>query len=119
MEESKNVELEEMVTPEDIKEVLGLFEQVPPFLLKMAVSRNVNVVKMFETQVEEYKNKLSDEDKIKLRKVIEMPVPELQELLSKAYLNTQMEQFKILSESKAEPFLRSNLQEFKKVFFGS
>ena len=44
-EESGNVELEEMVTDKDIKEVLGIFEQVPPFLLKIAVSGNMNVVK--------------------------------------------------------------------------
>lgn len=115
----KNAGMGDVVNDEDIKEVFGLFEQVPPFLLKVAVSGNMNVVRKFETQIKEYKDQLSEEDKLKLKKFAEMPLSEIQELLKRAYAKTEMKQFKILSDPKAESFLKLNLEEFKKVLFES
>jgi hypothetical protein len=53
----------------------------------------------------------------KIEKVLEMPVPELQEILNKAYEETHKKQFKILANPRAEPFIGGNLRELKKVLF--
>ena len=117
LEKYLNESLELEITEDDIRGLLSMFERVPPFLLKIAVSRNMNAVKSFESQIEDYKSQLTDEDRLKIRKIIEMPIPELQKLLNKVYLKTNYKQFKILSNAKAESFLALNLQELKKVLF--
>ena len=117
LEKYLNESLELEINEDDIRGLLSMFERVPPFLLKIAVSRNMNAVKSFESQIEDYKSQLTDEDRLKIRKIIEMPIPELQKLLNKVYLKTNYKQFKILSNAKAEPFLALNLQELKKVLF--
>jgi hypothetical protein len=75
----------------------------------------MNAVKSFESQIEDYKNQLTDEDRLKLSKIIEIPIPELQILLDKIYLKTNYKQFRILANSKAESFLTLNMGELKKV----
>ena len=117
LEESLNESLELEIKEDDIRGLLRIFERVPPFLLKIAVSRNMNAVKSFESQIEDYKNQLTDEDRLKLSKIIEIPIPELQILLDKIYLKTNYKQFRILANSKAESFLILNLGELKKVLF--
>ena len=80
-------------------------ERIPPFLVKDYVSKNINAVESFKDQIIDYKSQLTDEDMLKIRKIIEMPIPELQNLLDEAYLETNLEQFKILADPNAEPFL--------------
>ena len=111
MESQKEVK----ITEEDVIVMMDLFIKVPPLLLKMVVSRNSNVVKRFESQIEGYKSQMSDEDNAKIEKVLEMPVPELQSILNRAYEETHQKQLKILADPKAEPFIEKNLQELKKV----
>ncbi len=108
---------ENTITEKDVMEVLDVFTKVPAALLKMAISRNMNVVKTFESQIEDYKSQLSEEDKVKIKKVMEMPVPELQEILNKAYQETGHKQLKILADPDAEPFITENFKELKKVLF--
>jgi hypothetical protein len=117
LEKYLNESLELEINEDDLRGLLSMFERVPPFLLKIAVSRNMNAVKSFESQIEDYKSQLTDEDRLKIRKIIEMPIPELQKLLNKVYLKTNYEQFKILSNAKAKSFLALNLQELKVVLF--
>ena len=106
---------EENITEKDVMGIMDVFTKVPALVLKMVVSKNMNVVKKFESQIEDYKNQLSSEDSAKIKKVMEMPVPELQEILSKVYAETGHKQLKILADPKAEPFIEKNLQELKKV----
>lgn len=68
--------------------MMHLVNKVPSILLKQMVSRNSDVVKRFEGQINSYKNRLSDENIAKIEKVMEMPVSELQEILRRAYLET-------------------------------
>jgi hypothetical protein len=103
------------ITEKDVIDMMDLFTKVPSLLLKGAVSSNLNVVKSFEGQIESYKNKLSDLELLKIEKVMEMPVPELQEILMKAYNETKKKQLKILADPGAEPFIKSNLNELEKV----
>lgn len=109
--ESKEVE----ITEQDVMDVLHVFDKVPSILLRGFVSKNANVVKSFKNQINSYKHELSSEEIAKIKKVIEMPVPQLQEILGKAYEKTHKKQLKILSEPKAEMFITKNLQELKRV----
>ena len=117
MQDNDENKLDLEIKEDDIKEVLGIFERVPPFLLKIAISKNMNAVKSFGGQIEEYKGRLTIEHREKIRKVMEMPVPELQKLLDEIYLKTNCKQFKILAQSKSAAFLELNLCEFEKVLF--
>lgn len=105
------------ITEEDVMGVVDVFTKVPVVILKMAVSKNMNVVKKFESQIEDYKGQLSSEDTEKIKKVMEMPVPELQEILNKAYTETGHKQLKILADPKAEPFITDNFRELKILLF--
>ena len=46
-----------------------------------------------------------------------MPVPELQNLLNELYLITNIEQFKLLAEPKADPLIELNVEELKRILF--
>ena len=105
------------ITEEDVISLLGLFTKVPSILLKGMVSGKMNVVKSFESQIMDYKAKLSDKELLKIEKVLEMPVPELQKILKGAYETTHKKQLKILSEPQAEAFIEKNLKELEQVLF--
>lgn len=110
------MELKEVeITEQDVMDVMHVFDKVPTLLLKGFVSRNVNVVKSFKNQIDSYKHRLSEEETAKVRRVIEMPVPQLQGIMDDVYKKTRKKQLKILSDPKAEAFITSNLQELKKV----
>lgn len=113
MESSKELK----ITEEDVMGIMDLFIRVPPVILNIAVNKNLNAVKSFESQIETYYSQISDEDRAKIEKVLEMPVPELQEILGKAYEKTHQKQFKILADPRAEQFIAGNLQELKKLLF--
>jgi hypothetical protein len=105
------------ITEEDVMGIMDLFTRVPPLMLKIAVKRNLNAVKSFESQIETYYGQISDEERAKIEKVMEMPVPELQEILGKVYEKTHQKQLKILADPWAEHFIAGNLQELKKLLF--
>jgi hypothetical protein len=105
------------VTEEDVISLVDLFTRVPPLLLKMVINSNKNVVRSFESQVREYKANLSREELLKIEKVMDMPVPELQEILKKAYHETGQKQLKILADPKSGDFIRQNLNELQKIIF--
>lgn len=113
LNESLGLEIKE----KDIWKVLRIVEQLPPVVVDKYVSMNINVVEEFESQIEDYKSQLIDEDLLKIRKIIETPLPELQNLLNNLYLETNLEQFKILADPQAEPLLALNLQKLKRVLF--
>lgn len=105
------------ITEEDVIQLMDQFTKVPPLLLKMVVSGNSNVVKSFQGQIEDYKNSLSPEETAKIKKVLEMPVEDLQEILNRAYTKTNQKQLKILADPEAKPFIQKNLHELGKILF--
>ncbi|MDD3753749.1 MAG: hypothetical protein PHQ17_04205 [Methanobacterium sp.] len=105
------------VTEEDVISLVDVFTRAPPLMLKMVVKGNKNVVGSFESLVREYKVNLSDEELLKIEKVMDMPVSELQEILKKAYNETGQKQLKILADPKSEDFIRKNLDELRKIIF--
>lgn len=113
MESQEEVKISE----EDVIGLLGLFTKVPSILLKSMINGNVNVVKSFESQIEDYKSNLSDYELLKIEKVIKMPVPELQKLLYNTYKSTNKRQLKMLADPKSEPFIEKNLKQLEKVLF--
>ncbi|MGB7968224.1 MAG: hypothetical protein WCF28_01485 [Methanobacterium sp.] len=105
------------ITEEDVVGLMDNFTKVPSFILKRMVSRNLNVVKSFENQIEAYKYQLTDMELLKIEKVMNMPVPELQIILYNAYMSTNKKQLQILADSNAVPFIEKNLNELEKVLF--
>lgn len=105
------------ITEQDVLQLMDQFTRVPPLLLKLVVSGNSNVITSFRGQIEDYKNSLSQGDMLKIRKVMDMPTEELQEVLKRAYLQTHQEQLKILADRKAKPFIEKNLLELEKILF--
>ncbi|MDI6644785.1 MAG: hypothetical protein QME14_06975 [Methanobacteriaceae archaeon] len=104
------------ITEDDVIETLDIFTKVPSFLLRRWVSSNKNLVKMFQGQIEDQKDKISQRDMLRLNKVLEMPVDELQEVLNRAYHQTNKKQLKILSEPQAKSFITLNMNELKRIF---
>ena len=105
------------ITEQDVLQFMDQFTRVPPLLLKIVVSGNSNVITSFRGRIEDYKNNLSEEDMLKIRKVMDMPTEELQEILKSAYYQTNQEQLKILADPKAKPFIEKNLRELRKILF--
>jgi len=106
-----------IITEKDVMDIMDVFTRVPPLILKMVVKGNKNVVKSFESQIKEYKKQLDSGEMVKIEKVLEMDVPDLQEILRKAYLETGQKQLEILADPHAEEFIAGNLRELKKILF--
>lgn len=115
--ESNNLQGNVKISEDDVIELLDIFTKVPSIILKGIVSGKSNVVKSFESQIIEYKTQLSDDELIKIQIVLEMPVPELQEILHNTYKKTGKKQLKILSEPKAVPFIEKNLNQLEIFLF--
>ena len=113
MESQEEVKISE----EDVIELLGLFTKVPSLILKSVINGNLNVVKSFESQIEDYRNKLSDDEMLKIEKVLKTPVPELQKILYNCYKSTNNKQMKLLADPNSEPFIEKNLKELEKLMF--
>jgi hypothetical protein len=103
------------VNSQDVLEMMDLFTRIPALMLKTLVIRQVNVVETFQDQIISYKNNLSSEDLAKIEKVINTPIPQLQEILKEAYQEKPVKQLKILMSPGARPFMTLNLEALKKV----
>lgn len=106
-----------IITEADVVGLMDSFTKVPSFILKKMVSKNLNVVKSFESQIESYKCQLTNLELLKIEKVMNMPVPDLQNILYNAYVSTNKKQLKILADTNAGPFIEKNLNELEKVLF--
>lgn len=116
---SKRVEelLGVKVKTNDMWRILRGVEQLPPFVVRDYVSKDINAVEAYEDGIKEYMGKLTDENLLEIRKIIEKPVPELQNVLNELYLETGLEQFKILADPNAESLITKNLEELKRILF--
>ena len=113
MESQEEVKISE----EDVIELLGIFTKVPSIILKSVINGNLNVVKSFESQIEDYRSKLSANEMLKIEKVLKTPVPELQKILYNCSKSTNNKQMKILADPNSEPFIEKNLKQLEKVMF--
>lgn len=111
---SQKLDLE--IKEKDMGKLLKLLENFPPYVVNDYVSQNINVVKEFENTIMDNTTQLKGEDLQNIRKILETPVPELQNLLKELYLITGMEQLKILAEPGAEPLIKLNVEELKRIF---
>lgn len=105
------------VNRKDMWRILRAVEQMPPFVMNKYVSMNINLVEELEDKINDNKSKIDQEDLLKIRKVIETPVPELQNVMEKLYTETKLEHFKILAQPEAEELITINVQELKKLLF--
>jgi len=46
---------------------LNTIEQLPPYVVEKYVSLDINAVEEFEDQIKDYRNKLSEEDLLKIK----------------------------------------------------
>ncbi|MCE5213596.1 MAG: hypothetical protein LLF83_02620 [Methanobacterium sp.] len=113
LQESFGITFQEKV----IYKVLRIIEQMPPFVVEKYINLNINAVEEFENRIKDYKNKLSEEDLLKISNIIETPLEELQDLLNRLYLETGLKQFKLMSEPQAKPLIELNIDELKRVLF--
>jgi len=110
-----NEKLDLGIQSKDIGRLLKLLENFPPFVINSYISKDINAVKEFENVIKDNTTQLTDEDLLKVRKIIDMPVPELQKILKELYLITDMEQLKILAEPRAESLIELNLNELRRI----
>ncbi|MGB9936595.1 MAG: hypothetical protein ACPK7O_02650 [Methanobacterium sp.] len=112
-----NEKLDLGIKGEDIGGLLKLLEKFPSFVVNLYISKNINAVEEFKIPIKENTDELTDEDLQKVRKIIEMPIPELQKIMHELYLITNLEQLKILSEPQARQLIELNLEELKNLLF--
>lgn len=113
LNETLGLELNE----KDMWKVLRAVEHMPPYAINKYISLNINAVDEFEVRIKDYTNKLSNKDLQTIKRIIEMPVPELQNILNNLYPETKLEQFKVLAGPEAKPLIELNIKELKKLLF--
>jgi hypothetical protein len=97
--------------------ILRAVEQLPVFVVRDYVLKEINVFEEYDEMIIEYARQISPKDMSKIKKIVDTPVPELQKVLMKLYLETNLEQFKVLASSDAEKLIQINLDELKKALF--
>ena len=107
--------MEEKLTYEDVVEYQHFFNLVPTFLLERMAKKNSNLVKKFQSKVEGYLAKLSDNQKKKLDILLVSDIDELQALMDEAYAKTNKKQFKILANPSYKEFIELNIEELRKI----
>ena len=113
LNESLGLELKE----KDVWKALRAVEHMPPYAINKYITLNINAVDEFEVRIKDYTDKLSEDDLQTIKRIIETPVPELQNILNNLYLETKLEQFKVLAEPEAKSLIELNIKELKKVLF--
>lgn len=113
VEESLGVQ----VKTNDMWRILRGVEQLPPFVIRDYIKKDINGVEAYEEGIKEFKKKLTDENFSDIMGIMDKPVPELQNVLNELYLETDLEQFKILADPSAEHLITMNLEELKRVLF--
>lgn len=108
---------DENITEEDVIEIMDQFIKVPNIILKGMVSRNINLVKKFENQILDYKSTLKNDELLKIRKVIETPVYELQKILLNVYETTNKKQLKTLADPQSKQVIETNLNYLDMIYF--
>ncbi len=101
----------------DVWKALRAVEHMPPYAIKKYITLNINAVDEFEVRIKDYTDKLSEDELLTIKRITEMPVPELQNILHNLYLETKLEQFQVLAEPEARSLIELNIRELKKLLF--
>lgn len=107
--------MDDEITYDDVREYEGLFTLAPSFLLERFAKRNSNLVLKFKSVIESHLGDLDDDQKNKLDIILNSEVSQLQDIMHEAYLKTNIKQYKILSNPEYGDFIKSNLDELRKI----
>lgn len=102
---------------EEMDVLLRFLRKFPPYLVNSYISKNINAVKEFENPIKEHTVNLTNGDLLKIGKIMDMPVPKLQDLLMELYMITDLKQLEILAQPKSGQFIEMNLGELKRILF--
>ena len=103
------------ITYNDLMAYESLFTIAPSFLLGRYIKKNTNLVKKFSSQIKSQLKNLDSKQQEQLNIVLSSDINDLQQLMLKAYKNTNKKQFKLLAQPNAGEFIRLNLSEIKKL----
>ena len=107
--------MSDKITYEDFKEYESLFSLAPSFMLKHFARKKTNIVLKFQSSIEDYLDRLTDEEKRKLEIVLNSDTDDLQALMLEAYNKHHKKQYKILADPKNKGFIELNLAEMRKL----
>ena len=103
------------ITYRDFREYQSLFKLAPAFLLERFARKNKNIVMKFRPQILAHLSNLDELQRKKLDLILRTEVAELQAIMKEAYLNTKVNQYKVLSNPKYRQFIEINLRELEKL----
>ncbi|WP_321211581.1 hypothetical protein [Methanothermobacter sp. DP] len=106
------------ITEDDVIQSLDIFTAVPVFLLKRWAGRGTNLAAKFRSQIMSQYSDLSMMDRERVKRVLEMDVSEIQEILERAYIRTGKKQLKILADPSSRRFIEVNLREVRGILDG-
>lgn len=103
------------ITVNDVIAYESLFKFAPAFLLERFAKRNTNVVSKFQSKIESHLAKISDNQKNKLKILLETDIDEIQRLLGEAHEERGLKQYKVLANPEYKQFIEDNLSEIRKL----
>ena len=103
------------ITYEDIKKYEFIFSKAPTMVLKVMIKTTADVVAKFKTKILLVASGLNDNQKSLIKKVFNMNVDEIQQLMDEAYKKSNIKQYKILADKNSKKFIEKNLDELKKL----
>lgn len=103
------------ITVDDVLEYEHLLKFIPSFLLKRMAKKKSNLVKKFQSKVEDYLGKINDGQKEKLDIALATPVEDLQVLMGEAYKKSGKKHFEILSNPDYKEFIEINCDELRNL----
>lgn len=104
------------LTYEDLEVFIPDIEKIPSFILKRTARKKRNLIKKFDSQIEDQLKNLTPKEHMQLNAVLNSSTEELQALSNEAYQHTKMKQFKIMSDPKNKEFIELNLNELRKIY---
>jgi len=66
LQDSMGIKIEE----DSAYQILRTIEQIPPFIVEKYIFLNINAVEEFEDKIKEYKNTLTEEDLLNIKKIV-------------------------------------------------
>ena len=105
------------VSYDDVMEYNHLFTMVPPFILKMMINKNSNIVSKYKSKIQYYIDDLDDEQRSKLDIILGSDIDELQLIMDEAYRKTNKLQYKILADPNSKEFIEKNLGELRQMIY--
>lgn len=103
------------LTCEDVMKYEHHASKVPAFLLKRMAKRNSNLISKFGSQIRPRLQNLNGHHRHLVDIALNSEISELQEVMAEVFEKTGKKQFQILADPENEEFIRSNLNEVRKL----